>query len=304
MADETATWVGVAPGTFDTVTNWSPEPAEIGDGDTLTCNRDHTQNIAGGDFSGTKLTAFKTERGSTIDVGGDGNPLIVDSALFVHRGTGTLWLKSDDAASTFFTDLVIIDSPNTILAASLDGEQMDIINALGGRTVLEPTLGTVAVPSVLVVGSQVNPMGNPIVSISEKSGGITDPMVDAATQFSGRVECAGVVTRVDMIGGVWVQDGLQKIVTLNMYGGMVLYGAESSFGTITTVNLYAGTLDTTHLAKQVTITTLNLFGGTLLRDPDLLTITNENHYGGKIVDQLAVVDQRSVQLIGGGTGVR
>lgn len=298
----TATWVGVAPGTFITNTNWSPANVPI-DADILTCNRQNTQSIAGANHAGIRPASLKTERGWPSNIGSISDPLIIDFVEVVHRGLGTIYLKSDDNTSGEYTDHVIIDSPNDILAARLDGMKVDKITCLNGLTQLAPTLGTVAVPSRLIVGSRVNPMANPKVLISAKSGDTTNAMVSEAMQFSGLITSAGVITKLIMIGGRWLQTG-EEIATLYQYGGYIGYGAEQTLGTIVEAHIFGGTFDTTYLARGITITDLHHYAGaTIMRDPDLLTITTEHDHGGTIVNKRADVDAQMVQQIGGGVGI-
>lgn len=306
----TAVWNGVAPGVFITNTNWAPNNVPI-DGDILSANRQNSQSIQGANHAGIYLGSFTSQAGYAGNIGSNGNPLIIDAVEWIHRGLGTLWLASNNGVAGVgeTTGHVIIDSDNMNNAATLDGEKIDVISCVKGKTTLAATLGTSAwsadavVPSRVNVGRRDNIAVDAHLVINGNYDDTTTTMVTEVNQYGGKVESVGVIDLYNMMAGRCYQT-VEEIVRLMQYGGYMFYGAERTTGVMTEAHIFGGVLDLSYLARGITVTDTYLYpGGTLVYDPNLTVFTNAIHnYGGILKTVRATGHLGHVQLIGGGAG--
>lgn len=243
------------------------------DADELVVPDTISVSINGTDQSGIKLALIKTARGYVGNIGLLGDPLIIDAAKFTHLGSGFLFLKSDDAASTEFTDWVLIDSEN---GANLDGEEITRVTVLKGVVTLASTLGSVTLPAVVEVTFRDNPASDAIVIVNCALLASTGTLkVDA-----GDVTTNAAVPIVNQSGGLWRHSntGASAVTTYNGFGGKGFY---DSTGTLVTTNVYSGcTFDLTTNSLEKTLTTVNVFpDGTFIYDPEVTTIGTLNRIG-------------------------
>lgn len=238
-------------------------------------------SIDGSDQKGIRLNIWELARGFRGNVGSSGDPFIIDVVKMVHRGSGSLWLKSDDNASTEFTVWVLIDSDNKSNAASLNGEKMDHISVQKGYVHLLGTLGTVALPSLVDISYRNNP--------SDDAEVLIDCGLLAATgtlnQMAGKCISNAAVPIAYISGGIYTHSDTNSTVITTLFVSGTGITRYNSRGTMVTANiLKGGTLDLTRTDLVKTITTINLFpGGTLIYNPDTAAIGTFNDLGGMVV---------------------
>lgn len=285
MAASNHVWIGT-DGVYATAGNWTTDgdAGPPGDTDSAYCRAANQTSITGENQAGQYLALFRTDRGYTGNVGASGTPLIIDAVKVSHYGSGSLYWKSDDNASGDYTDWAVVNSPNMTLAAEFDGEKVDRITCMRGRTVLAATLGTVAVPSVLEVMSDDGSSDGTIVVVYPKSGDTTAVMVTAAFIAGGTLNSTGRIGTVHQSGGIYRQD-TEQCDALYLYGGRCEYSSGTTLGTLGAAYVYdGGVLDFTQTPVPKTVTSLYVYkGGVVIRDDDLLTVTSEYLLGGKII---------------------
>jgi len=205
-----------------------------------------------------KLALLYTGSGFRPDIGATGSPIEVSAAKVIHRGSGTLYFKDGDDG----TDEIIIDSPNTLLAAALDGAAITMISAIRGAVQGIGTLGAVAMLRV---------SHNAKVAWNAGAGAIAKAICSG-----GVVTCSAVVTALLQAGGNWTQ-AIEEIVTWDGGGGTLVYNSPTATGTMT--NAYHTARATLILTGTTDIKTITNYygepGANLLRDEDLHKITNE-----------------------------
>ncbi len=239
-----------------------------------------TVSIDGTDESGVKLTLLKTDRGYVGNIGLQGDPLIIDATKMSHLGSGFLYLKSDDAASTEFTDWVQIDSDN---GANLDGEEMTRVTVLKGTVTLASTLGSVTLPAVVEITFRDNPASDAVVTINCALLASTGTLkVDA-----GIVTTNNTTPIVNQSGGVWTHSDTgadaTQVTTYNGFGGKAFWNSSKL---LVTTNVYSGcTFDSTTNSLEKQFTVVNVFpNGTFIYDPEVTTIGTLNIIGnGRVI---------------------
>ncbi len=280
-------WGGVAPGTWSTTTNWSLGTVPV-DGEEVKFPPENSQSVLGSNQTNVKLGLLHIHEGSLVNIASLGSRLQIDADLVYHQGTGSLYLKSsydESGEPAEYTDHVVIDSPNMNNAAYLDGERIERITCLRGKTELAPTLGSVSVPAVLEVGTEDGRSSHgTIVVINENDSDSTAIMVTTAHIQSGTVKSTGRIGTVYQSGGLYYQ-GTEQCDTLYLKGGLCVYNAGTTLGTITTAYVYPGAvldLGQNNIAK--TITTIYRYrGSTVIMDPRLVTIGTDNDFGGRYI---------------------
>ena len=72
---------------------------------------------------GLNLALLHIHSGASVSIGAPGNPLKCTCDKIIHEGDGTLFFESRrGATSTNLTDLIIVNSPNLIVAAEIGGD--------------------------------------------------------------------------------------------------------------------------------------------------------------------------------------
>lgn len=281
MADYT--WTGAVSSAYATAGNYTPAgpPADT---DTLNFDPAYLVSMAGSSQAGIRLAELTTDSGYSMNIGSSGTPLIIDAVLVKLNGSGTVYLKSDDAASGEYTGHVVVNSPNTVLAAHLDGEEIDNISVLGGCVELAATLGTVAIPTLVRISRPSGEISGAKLIIHEKSGATSDPMVTTLHVNGGMVESSGRISTMYQTGGQHVQV-TEEINTLFISGGQCIYNSETTDGTLGTAYVDSGgVLDLSQTSRKKTITSLHLYpGGIVIADSDIVTITTTYDWGGRII---------------------
>lgn len=226
--------------------------------------------------SGIRPALIQIDQGHNQVIGGPGDPLLIDAVELRHNGHGSLYYQSEDDGTTEFTGLFVVDSSNRTLAAQIGGDKVDRIVVLAGAVDLLGSLGTVALPSLVEVGSK-NPRSTPAI-LTNACGVLAGTGVMRV--LSGQVISTAAIPILDMFNGYLTHANGTIITTITAHGGRIDYG---STGTIVTINLYGGIVDLRVNALAKTITTLNLHpGGELIRDKNLTTITTINDFGGRL----------------------
>jgi hypothetical protein len=253
------------------------------DGDSVFIMRG-LPGIRGTDQSGIKLAWLETEIGYNGNVGTNGDPLIIDSTVVWHRGGGTLFLKSDDGGSTEYTDLVVIDSPGAGTAAKLDGEKIDRIVCLDGKTVLPATLGTVALPSLIEVGNvpgvrSGRKRAKPLVDIGCALVATTGKLVCRGGQVICRAEVPNV--EVSGTGEVYYSAATAPtLITVSGKGKFIYNGAT----TLPLVRAYDyGQVFANPAGTGLTVTLAELFGQSLLVKESWVVVTTAREFGGQTI---------------------
>lgn len=204
------------------------------------------------------LELWRTCAGFTPNIGSEGNALEVSANKVVHEGSGCLHYKDGDGT----TDELIIDSPNMLKAAALDGTAITMISAVRGAVL---GLGSLGAVSVLRTGL------NSRITWNEGAGAIA-----LAICSGGIIRCSGVVTALVQGGGTWTQE-LEEIVTWYGASGKLVYNSPTATGTMTTAyHLSAAILDLLGNGHPKTIT--NYYGepdAVRNYNADLHTFTNE-----------------------------
>jgi hypothetical protein len=260
--------------------NWSLGAAPADAGEALV-PASGTTSISGTDQKGIYVAKLIFDTGFIGNIGTNGDPLIIDGAIIHHKGSGTLYLKSDDNASGEYTDWVLIDSDAGGLAANLDGEEMTRISVLKGRVELAATLGSVTLPALVEVAWRDNQSIDAHVTIACALLAATGTLVISGGQVFTTAAGAPSIVNVNQSGGLWDHGAAAGGVTT--YNGMGGRAHWKPVSTLATANIHAGcVLDLTQNSLSKVITTCNLFsGGEIIWRPDVDAIGTLNRLGGK-----------------------
>lgn len=282
---EVANWsTGVLPTDFDGAQPDNLVPGSI------------SVDIAGTDQKGIYPATLEFATGYRHNIGSSGDPLIITGKKITHRGSGSLWIKSDNDANDDppqeYIDWLIIDSDNMSNAANVDGEEVTKVSVRKGNVTLAATLGTVRLPAQVDVSFRNNRSNDAVVTI--------DCELLAATgllnMMAGLCVTNAEVPNVNITGGIHTHSNVNStdIGMANIGGtGIMRFNSTGTLGVANVLN--GGTLDLldNELAKDVTI--LNLFPGGLLRyNPDL--------FNGKINDMGGIIQIVKGAVPAGGAG--
>lgn len=255
--------------------------------------------INGTDQNGINLAYLEFQGGYLFDVGASGNELKLDADKILHAGSGTLYFKSDGAATNVgTTDWVIIDSDNPVNAAELDGDEITRVSVKKGTVTLKPSLGDSVKPAIIDVLYRDNPASDAHVIINcdmltnvgilRQTGGVCDlkgSVYPAVVCMGGvlNIENEGATAGATIIGGT----------TFTNYGliiggsGVVVMKTD---GRVTRALIgRGGTLDARATGRAVDIVVADVMpGGTLVYNPDTyLNVSGINDLGGAIIKQQA-----------------
>lgn len=237
--------------------------------------------INGVDAKGTYPAHLEFARGYLHNIGTSiANPLIIGGQKIVHNGSGTLFIKSDDNATTDFIDWLIVDSDNRTLAAHVDGETVTRTSIRKGAVTLASTLGTVTLPTQVDVSFRNNPSSDANVTIDcamHATLGLLNVMAGLCTANN-------TMFHVDVTGGIYVHSNANSTTATRLQIGGTGIVRWNTTGTLPLANVMnGGTLDLLNNQLGKTVTEVNLFpGGTLIYNPDLFTGT-VNDLGGREV---------------------
>lgn len=281
MADETNVWQSV-DGNWNTLGSWSEGHVPLVT-ERVIFPSGQTQSVTAGlDQSGVPvvLGLLQIDEGYSGDIGGSGSPLIISATKLVHQGSGVLWFEDDVA-----TPHIIIDAPQPTsqVAANIDGTDIGRITCMRGKTVISANI--TAAPDILECGFAGNLSSDVELVVTAEA-----PTMPLLLVFGGRVTANSEVTQVIQGAGTLIKE-LTDIITLYLMGGLCVYNVEDVAATpfnFFTAYVEAGTLDFTRVSKTTGVENLTVYPrGTVLRNEDLVTITNKYELGGRIIGRLA-----------------
>jgi len=275
-------WTGAASTDFDTNGNWrgGTSPAgSLAGGDNITvlstATNDMLLNIdlTDEDTVGFRAGTFYIQPGCAVNVGADGAPLKCSAAQLVHRGNGKLYFQaSEGTTGCGDTTDVVINSPNTALAAVLDddgAQQIKNIQIAGGAVTLAADMLTVPALSVTA------PSGSPIstnVTVNSSANPISELFISG-----GSVSAARHATITVLTGGTLEYTSSTTYAIIYMGGGRFTHKSSAA---ITNAYFAGGVAELRSVTAPITITDYYEFpSAKVYKSDDVVTITNEHKFG-------------------------
>ena len=272
MAVKVTGWHGNAGDKdWDNPNNWNNGvPTNAIDADTViwlaNATFDCELNVA--QTADIKLNKIIFEDGCTQNLGlNTGSPFTRSVGEIIHQGSGTLYFKNGD----FLTDRILIDAPNDVLAASIDGNTVTSLDIMRGKVTVAATMGSIG---RLIMGFRNDAINDVDLTINSGAGTVAELI-----QHGGVSSISGAVTNAMILGGVCnYLDGI--LTTLRLAGGR--FNFESN-DTLVLAHVIAGLFDCNTSGIAKTITEIIVHREAILNKSTHTTITTETILPGGIV---------------------
>lgn len=259
MAD--STWTGATSGDINVAGNWVG--GVPGNADRAFFPAAGVTNAPNASMAALvdTVTLIHYGRGATYNIGASGNALKVSATDIVVLGSGAFWYDGDVASTNILCDM---DPGGT---ANITGPITNV-RILRGTITLAAGLGAT---TVLEVGyHSLRPSD---VNVTVVAGAGT---TSSYRQWGGTVTASHAMTNVRLFSGTLNKDTTVTTMLLEQYGGRFNW---RSSGTMTTATIYGGVFDSEGFGAAHTLTNGFWYpGAKVIRDPDLLTVTNEADY--------------------------
>ena len=133
MPAATRTWDSATAVAASTAAAWSTDTAPVTGDTAIIPSTSGLGNVLGADMNAVELVKLVTSQGCRLDVGTSATPLIIGSAKFLIRGSGSVYIQNDSSG----TEIFAVNSPNMDTALTITGNTaVSRVNvARGGVTI-------------------------------------------------------------------------------------------------------------------------------------------------------------------------
>ena len=259
----------ICPGTegsWADVNNWSLGIVPISTHNVAFGSWSQASVVAGFNQTGVDLASLWTQPEYGGHIGTSANSLLIDSTKVTHEGSGLLHLKFDGHGGR-----VLIDSPNRMQAAILDGTASTCwINVKRGVVELAAGLSEV---DVLNVSFHSSPGDDAIVTIPTSANTLGQVAINGGLVVNYRdiVDSgAGQEGVLSMGCGQLYMEGTSAAERVYVHGGHLINNSTGTFGVTT---LLGGTCDATQKPGTRAMTIIRIFEGAEFYSSDLVTKT-------------------------------
>lgn len=203
----TPIWIS-SDGDWGNTASWSTGAVPVNDDTAMFDGLNSVVSVTGGlEQTGVNLARLQSNPAYTGDIGLNGNPLHIDALTVLHRGTGTLYFKSDGGQNH-----IQVDSTNLINAAVLSGTSSAyIVTVKKGRVTCSDEMGN-------IFGAQL--MSDLASLIIEKNGAATLGNLLIQT---GQVLNNRAITAIATVNGGYLVHEQGTVLEMRNHGGTILY---------------------------------------------------------------------------------